>query len=299
MTTQTIKAHLAIIGTSLLFGGNYWVSKILTNQFAVESLVFYRTIGAALLFWLYSFFRPSEKVSTKDMFYIFLAAVAGITLNQVFFFMGMKLSNPVDVSLIHLTNPIFVLMISVLFLKQKISNSKVAGIVVGALGAAWLVLSNGNFTFGTGNMKGNVFVLINTFSYGIYLLMTKPLLSRYSVATLMKWVYLFGALTIIPYGIDQTIEVDYSQFNLTTVAALAYIVVAVTFGAYLLLAYSLQHLSPTVVSFYSYTQPLFVAFISIIVVRQMLNSNQLIASLVIFFGVFLVVRDAKKKLKIK
>ncbi len=291
------KAHLAILATSILFGGNYWVSKVLTNSFPVESLVFFRTTGAALLFWIYSLFMPNERVEKRDLGLMFLAAIMGITLNQVFFFLGMKLSNPVDVSLIHLTNPIFVLIVSASLLHQRISRAKVIGILVGGLGAAWLILSNGKFAFGTGNMLGNIFILINTFSYGVYLLLTKPILQKYSVATLMKWVYLFGAVTIIPYGITQTFGLNAGNFDISSLLSLAYIVIAVTFGAYLLLAYSLKYLSPAVVSFYSYTQPFFVAFISLVLIGDSLNMNQIIASLIIFIGVFLVVKDSKKRSK--
>ena len=283
-------AHLALVSTGLLFGANYWISKNLIGILPVEALVVFRTLGATLIFWAFSLISPREKVNNTDLLWMAVAGVIGIVINQVFFFQGLKLSNPVDVSIIHITNPFFVVFLTFLFLKTRVSGLKILGILTGAAGAVILIANSGRISFHPEYLKGDLFILINTFAYAVFLVMIKPLLSRYSTITLMKWVYLAGAIVVLPYGYSDVIAVDYQSLTLIPVLSILYIIIAITFLAYLLSAFALKQLSPPVVSFYVYLQPLSAAFIALILGKEVLNYYQLFAAILIFTGVYFVSR---------
>ena len=219
-----------------------------------------------------------------------VAGVTGVAINQIFFFQGLKLSNPVDVSIIHITNPFFVVLLTFVFLKTKVSGLKILGILIGAAGAVILIINSGRISFHPEYLKGDLFILINTFAYAVFLVMIKPLLSKYSTITLMKWVYLAGAIVVLPYGYSDVIAVDYQSLTIIPILSILYIIIAITFLAYLLSAFALQRLSPPVVSFYVYLQPLSAAFIALILGKEVLNYYQLIAAVFIFAGVYFVSR---------
>ena len=173
---------------------------------------------------------------------------------------------------------------------SKSSGLKILGILIGAAGAVILIINSGRISFHPEYLKGDLFILINTFAYAVFLVMIKPLLSKYSTITLMKWVYLAGAIVVLPYGYSDVIAVDYQSLTIIPILSILYIIIAITFLAYLLSAFALQRLSPPVVSFYVYLQPLSAAFIALILGKEVLNYYQLIAAVFIFAGVYFVSR---------
>lgn len=288
MQNQILKAHLALGIGSLLFGANYWIAKsVLPDVFTPSQMLVLRVFGAGVLFWVVGLFLPKQKVIFKDLIRIFFAALLGIALNQALFFEGLTLTSPVDASMIHVLNPLIVLMLSSIFLKENITVWKVIGIILGASGAMMIILNNGNIDFSSKNIHGNLLILANCTAYASYLVVNKPLIQNYQPIVLMKWLYLFGFILILPYAGSSVTEIQWSEISLNGWGALFYIVVAVTFGAYYLTMYGLKSLSPIVVSIYIYLQPIFSTLIAIFYFHESVSMQKILASVLIFSGVIL------------
>ena len=283
-----IRAHISLFIATLLFGGNYWVSKILVAVLNPNQLVFFRTIGAAILFAIVYFFSTRSKLSTKELLRLFIAGVFGIGLNQILFFTGLQYTSPVDTAIIHVSNPIIVLVLSLVFLHTKISWWKIAGIFVGAVGASILILYQKDMIFNPESIKGNLMILGNTTAYAIFLVIMKPILKKHDTITTMFWVYLFATLTIVPFTWAEVQAIQWQELWGWQIASLFYIIVMVTFGAYFLIIYALRRLSAPVVSFYIYLQPLIAAIIATIIGVESINWVNGLAALLIFLGVYLV-----------
>lgn len=283
-----LKAHISLLIATLLFGGNYWVSKVLVGILNPNQLVFFRTIGAFLLFAFVYFLGTQPKLKPREFLRLFIAGVFGIVLNQILFFTGLQYTTPVDTAIIHVSNPIIVLVLSLIFLHTKISWWKIAGIFIGAFGASILVLYQKELMFNPETMKGNLMVLGNTAAYAIFLVIMKPILKTYNAITTMFWVYLFATLIIIPYTFSDVQSIEWESLIGWPLLSLFYIIVMVTFGAYFLIIYSLGRLSAPVVSFYIYLQPLIAAIIATIIGVESLNWVNGLAAFLIFMGVYLV-----------
>ena len=133
---------------------------------------------------------------------------------------------------------------------------KLAGIVLGFAGAVWLMLGNAQNGFGFEGSLGDLFILINAMSYGIYLVLVKPLMLRYSPLTVIRWVFTFGLLYVLPLGFSQFQEIEFEGFSQQIWLEVLFVIIFTTFLTYLLNVYALKKVSPTVVSFYIYLQPL-------------------------------------------
>jgi drug/metabolite transporter (DMT)-like permease len=283
-----LKAHISLLIATLLFGGNYWVSKILVGILNPNQLVFFRTIGAFILFALVYFLRAQPKLKYKELLRLFIAGVFGIALNQILFFSGLQYTTPVDTAIIHVSNPIIVLVLSLIFLHTKLSWWKIVGIFFGAAGASILVLYQKEFVFNPETVKGNLMILGNTAAYAIFLVIMKPILKKYDAITTMFWVYLFATIIIVPYTLLDVLNINWESLIGWPLLSLFYIIVMVTFGAYFLIIYSLGRLSAPVVSFYIYLQPLIAAIIATIIGVESLNWVNGLAAFLIFMGVYLV-----------
>ena len=288
---SNLKSHIALFIATLLFAINYWISKDLVGSLNVIQLVSFRTIGAAIIFSIIFLIRPKQKVLLKDKLHLAIAGFFGIALNQILFFGGLQYTSAVDTATIHVSNPVIVLGLSIIFLRSRFTRTRLIGIVLGAIGALVLILYQKGFQIDTQSIKGNLMILGNTTAYAIFLVMLKSLLKKYDTFTVMFWVYLFASLIIMPFGVVESINSNIISVIQNHAFSLFYIVVMITFLAYFLSTYSLRKLSPTVVSFYIYLQPVLAMIIAIILGEELPDIVKIVASLVIFTGVYMVSKE--------
>jgi drug/metabolite transporter (DMT)-like permease len=189
--------------------------------------------------------------------------------------------------------PILVLLIAGFLVNEKITIRKLSGISLGLIGAALLLLVNHDFSFGSLTWRGDLCIFINAISWGIYLVIAKPLIMKYNTITVVKWVFLFGFLYVLPFGFSEIKQVNFSSMPSGIIGSILFVIIATTYFAYLLNNYALKKVSASVVSIYIYLQPLLAAGIAIFLGKDELNSIKLISALLIFGGVYLVSVSAK------
>lgn len=263
--------------------------------------IFYRVLGALLLFALVARFYK-EKIAKKDMLLLAVCGFFGVGLNQLSFFYGLNLTNPINAGIIMVSNPIMVLLASAFILKTRITYLKIAGLILGISGALIILLFNPvsgtglRFSFGSDTIIGDSFILLNSASYAVYLVLVKPLMSKYRPITVITWVFGFGFLFVMPFGISEISEIDWSSFSSEIWWKFGFVIVATTFLTYLFNIYGLQRLNPSVVSTYIYLQPLIAALFAISLGKDSFTWIKFVAAVLIFSGVYLVSKPAKTNL---
>lgn len=285
---HSLKPHFAIFGANLIYGANYSIAKdVMPNFVQPFGLVLSRVIGAVVLFWIiYAF--SYEKVAKKDFLLLGLCGLFGVAANQLMFLYGLDNTTPINAGIIMVSNPIMVLIASAIILKNRITFTKILGIALGIVGALLLLLFKGNFSFGSENLKGNIFIFLNAMSYGIYLVIAVPLMRKYKPITVMSWVFAFGLIMVFPFGFDEFTQIDWNSFTAVIWIKFLFVVIATTFLAYLFNIYGLKRLNPSIVSTYIYLQPLLATLIAIWAGKDQLDVIKICAALFIFTGVYLV-----------
>ena len=287
-------AHLAILGANLIYGLNYVIAKgIMPDYMAPRTIILFRVTGAVAVFWMVSFFLKNEKVERKDLWRLLLVSFFGIALNQIMFFEGLNLTTPINASIIMVGTPILVLVFAHFLLKEHLTPLKSVGIALGSAGAVWLILKNGTVSFSTGTFLGNLFILINASSYALFLVLIKPLMQKYRALTVMKWVFTFGLVYVLPVSLPLAVHTDYSAIPFNIWMSVVYVVLFTTVLAYLLNNYSLKVVSPTVNSSYIYLQPFLATVVAMAAGKDFLTWVEVVAAILIFSGVYLVSRPVK------
>jgi drug/metabolite transporter (DMT)-like permease len=285
-------AHMALLAANIIYGINYSVAKaVMPDHIKPLALVSLRSIIAAILFWITSLFLPKEKVSGKDLLYLFGCSFFGVVINQIFFLAGLNLTSPINSSILISTNPIFAFVFTALILKEKITFLKGSGLAIGLTGVLILILQNGTPDVGSSTFIGDVITIINTISWAFYTVIIKKMLEKYHPVTVMKWTFLFGILTTVPAGYSQWSTMDWTAIPFRDVLGIAFVVVFATYLGYLLISFGLRRLSPTIVSTYTYTQPVIAAYLAIIMGQDKLDFVMVLSALLIFTGVFVVSRQ--------
>ena len=294
---QLIKVHIALFVVTLLYSINYVLAKILTPEYILPfGVIIFRVWGACILFWLIHALTVKEKIrERKDYFYLGYCAIFGVIANQLLFFKGISITSAINASIIMTSSPILVLIASVIILDEKLTPQKLLGVFFGGLGA-FMLIGGVNFSFKGDQIVGDLLVLANASSYGFYLVLVKPLMKKYHPLTVVKWLFIFGAVGVLPFGIFDVMLIQWTELPWYAYAILGYIVVGVTFFVYLLNTWSLGYVNATVVGYYIYLQPVLTSLIAMASGREILTWEKVVFSLIIFLGVYLVSKEKNTKI---
>jgi drug/metabolite transporter (DMT)-like permease len=297
---KTILAHLALLSVNLIYAVNYSFAKDVMPDYIMPSgFILLRVIGALLLFSLSYLLFIKERIERKDVFRLAICGVFGVAINQLLFFEGLNLTTPINAAIVMTINPILVILLSFLIIKEVITFRKSLGILLGLVGASILILTAGGVDLSSNHQTGNLFVFINASSYALYLVIVKPMIEKYHPITVMFYVFGFGLLYVLPFGFTNLGDVDWSIIPNTVYLEIAFVVVFTTFIAYLLNSVALKELSPTTVSIYIYLQPILATLFAIFWGVDSLDNQKIIAAILIFFGVYLVSVRSLKNIKEK
>lgn len=295
LSARNIAFLLAFLA-SLIYGVSFTVAKdVMPLYIKPFGFILIRVFGATALFWIAGMFVKKEKIVINDFMRIFLASIFGIALNMLAFFKGLSLTSPISASVIMVTSPIIVLSFATIFLNEKATKKKLSGIFIGMAGAALLILYGQTLKLDDSEVLGNFLILVNATSYALYLILIKDLSKKYHPLTFAKWLYLFGFVLIIPFGLREFSEVNWSNIPQPALFSIAFIVVFTTFLTYLFNLLAIRKLKPTTLSIFIYLQPVIASAYALIVGSDSLNLIKIIATILIFIGVFLVTRKPKKE----
>ena len=225
-----------------------------------------------------------------------LGALFGIALNQLSFFKGLSMTTPINASVIMVTSPILVLIFSSFLLNEKATKKKILGIFIGLFGAVMLIIFGKDNGMASNATLGNLLVFVNASSYGLYLILIKNLTKKYHAITLAKWLYLFGLIMVIPFGISEFSEVDWNTMPLPILYRVGFIIIFTSFMTYMFNLFAIKELKPTTLSIFIYLQPVIASSYALFVGSDSLNVIKVAATVLIFIGVYLVTRKPKETL---
>ncbi len=279
-----------MMGAEIMWGLGAPLGKIvLAGSVTPLLLTDFRIVGAGVLFWLASLFMEQEKVSRKDHWAIFGASMLAIVLNQGFFMLGLSYTTPINATLITTSLPIVTILMAAVFLHERVTRLKVGGVLLGAVGALVLI-TGGSEVAGTGSVRGDLMVLAAQICFSCYLIFFKRLINRYKAVTLMKWMFTYATLCLIPLSFKPMAAMPWeSILPVEWWICVAY-AVGPTFLSYLLLPLGQARLSPAVVSIYNYVQPVVAALVAVWAGMDTFTPEKALAVALVFTGVFLVSR---------
>ena len=292
-----------MLGANCMWGLMSPISKFVMMAGVVSPLVVtdMRITGAMILFWVASFFQKPEHVGHKDLARLFGAALLGIVLNQGCFIFGVSLSSPGDASIITTSMPLWAMLLAAFILKEPITGKKVLGIAAGACGALMLIMGSGshvkNMASAGGDYAiwGDLLVLSAQFCYALYIVVYKDFVNKYSLVTIMKWMFTYAFICVIPFSAGDLMQTAWGELHGSEIAGLLFIVVCATFLSYMLIVVGQKNLRPTVAGMYNYVQPLVACIVAVIWGLDSFNWIKAVAVMLIFGGVYLVTASKSRQ----
>lgn len=293
-SNNRLAGHLACFMAYAIFGVNIITCKDLTQGQLISPFALYtlRALGAGSLFWILSLFCPREKVEGRDYLKIFAAAFTGYFVTQLTFLVALPEVTPMHCSILSAMSPIYTMFIAAVVLKEPLTWQKAGGVALSLCGIIFLILNNaGGSGTSESTLWGIFLMFLNSLSFSLYLGIFKPVIQKYSVVTFMKWIFLFSAVMGLPFSFREVFSLSWTQIPPVQMWELAYLVVFATFVSYFLIPFGQKIIRPTLVSIYSYVQPIIATVLSIIIGMDILTWQKVLAAAMVFGGVVIVSRS--------
>lgn len=301
MNRSTI-AHFALAGAAIIYGANYIIAKsVMPDPIGPNSFITLRVVGASILFLLLAN-KKMQLPESRDWWRFIVCAICGVVTNQLLFFNGLAITSPINASIIMTSNPIIVMLISAILLKQKITWLKALGVAIGAAGAIMLLRLSVFDISRQSSLKGDLFILINSTSWGFYLVLVKPLMQKYNPFMVTAWVFLIGIIFVLPFGGMGLQAIDWSELTNWQWFSIAFVIVCTTFLTYLFNMIGVHRLTPTIASSYIYFQPMLAGIFAFLLssfsekdFTSDITWQKIFCAMAIFAGVFLVNKSEKNQ----
>jgi drug/metabolite transporter (DMT)-like permease len=297
--SKRIWAILAALTASSIYGINHTLAKgLMPDYIKPFGFILLRVSGAAILFWIVSFFVKTEKIQRRDWPRMLACALFGMVINMLLSFKGLSLTTPINSSVIATITPILVFVLSAILIREKITWLKSLGAILGLIGALLLIFFSQISNATAPNIPlGNTLIFINAVSFGLYLIVVRPLTARYSSITLLKWFFLFAFIINFPITISEFKEVQWQNLPFSAIWRMIYVVVGTTFLTYLLNMFALKELSASTVGVFIYLQPVIAISFAMLTGADQLTLIKVLAIVLVFLGVYTVSSKRSRKRK--
>ena len=305
--SSVLWGHLASAGAYTIFGLNIVFCKDIAHAAVVppRALFLLRMAGAGILFWLLSVLVPEERrahppgagqgtrFTPGDLLLTALASVVGLMIPQLTFLEAIAVSTPVDVAIMSSIGPVMTMFIAAVFLREPVTWKKVLGVALSFAGVLYLIRNSVHAPSGVEHTgpAGFALLTVNALSFAAYLGIFRPLIMRYTVTAFMKWMFLFALVLCLPFCLPPLLSVDLHALTPSLLLEIGYLVVFATFVAYFLIPLGQQRLRPTLVSMYTYLQPIIATVVSVWAGQYRLSWQKVAAALLVFLGVAVVNRS--------
>ena len=290
-------AHLCLLCSGMFWGLMSPLGKeAMLHGIDGIDLVSFRVLGGAVLFWITSFFLEREHIPVRDIVRLAGAGLLALVFNQCSFTIGLSITSPSNASIMATSTPILAMILSLLILHEPSTVRKAGGVALGCIGACIIILTSASSGDSrVGNIWGDLLCVSAQLSFALYLSLFKPLISKYSLITVNKWMFTWGTVLIWPFSVGHVMDIDFASVPASAWWETAYVVVFGTYLGYICMTVGQKILRPTVVSVYNYVQPVVAVSVSLMLGLAVFKGVQALAAALVFVGVWLVIRSKSRR----
>jgi len=277
---------------TFLWALNFIVAKFAVRQIPPLMAVGFRTGLAGLLIWpIYFWERQTKSVApwTKsDLPMLIFLGMFGVTLNQLFFVLGIGKTSVAHAAIMIGMTPIIVLAIASAIGQEVLSAGKLLGMALALGGVALLQFSP---VKGSGTtVGGDLFIFLAAITFALFTVMGKRVTRSFSSITVNTFAYVGGGLFLLPSTLWQCSGFPFRQLSLATWASVIYMAAFPSVLCYLIYYYALAHIPASRISAFSYLQPLLATVLAIPLLGENPTLSLVSGGLLVLVGVFVAER---------
>lgn len=289
--TPVQKAFLALIVANIIWGAASPIFKLSLQNIPPFTLAFWRFFGAAILLLIFLRAKVSLTLTARKDFIDFVGfALSGITVNIIFFFLGLQLTHAINAPVIASAAPIMTLFFALLFLREKFHWKKFLGMVLGSLGILIVIIEPILATGIDGSIVGNIYLVIATLGAVGGTIFGRNLLHKYPNQALIFafWAFIIGAASFLPLAVWEYLQHPtlYQILDWRGWLGLGFGIILSSAVAYALFVWALSKISATDAAMFTYIDPIAGSVLSVLILKEPITGPFLLGTLFIFGGIW-------------
>jgi len=283
---------LALIIANVVWGAASPIFKLALTNIPPFILAFIRFFFASFLLFPLALKRW-KALDTKQLFAICLGGFFGITINISFFFLGLPKTLSINAPIIASSQPIFLYLISIFFLREKPHKNVLVGIVISFIGVLIIVLTpyllDGSLTIlqKETQVLGNIFLMIATAGSVFHVLTYKKILKHVDAMQVSYISFLFGALTFIPFALPELAQWSFTQLNMNGWLGILFGVFFSSALAYALFVYGIGKINAQEVGLYTYIDPVIAVVLAAPLLKEYPTPFFYVGTAFVFIGILI------------
>ena len=279
----------ALIATAI-WSGNFIVARNLSDTIPPISIAFWRWVIAFLALTPFAFksFIKDWHLLKKYFLYLMITSVFGVTIFNTLIYIAGQTTTAINLSLISITFPIFIIIISRFLYKEKITFAKIVGIILVGIGVI-LIITNGSPTilFQLKFFKGDIWMLIAAIIFAVYSILLKHKPKEIDVLTFQYATFTFGLIMLFPFYLVELSIVKPTIYNSNSIISIVYVGIGASLIAFILWNKAVLIIGPLKSGMVYYTLPIFSGLLAFFILKEALSTNHLYSAFLIITGIIL------------
>ena len=284
-----ISVHLMLLAGQICFASLPVAGRLALADIPPGAIALVRTVGGAIVFSAIAWRRGVLRIDRRDAPLLVLCAMLGNVINQELFIHGLARTTATNAVVIGSTIPVFTALAAIVFGREPVRLRRLFGIAVAFGGVAVLVGAE-DLSLSSAHFVGSIMIVINALSYGIYLVIVRPLADRYDPIALLAFMFLAGIPIVAPIGIHALVVAAHPLTG-GDAAFFAFLIAVPTVGAYTFVQLGLRRAESSLVAAYIYLQPVVAASGAVLILGEPASSRLALCGVVVLAGVWLAARS--------
>ncbi len=274
----------------LAWSFNYIAGKIALRHLDPLTLASFRLVLAGTIYLVIFLLAPRPvRLGWRDVPTFALLGLCGVAINQGGFTISLNFTSIGHVAMIVAFGPMLVLLIAALAGQEKLTPTKIAGMVLSFAGVALLAVEQG-FRAHTGGLAGDLIALGAVTGFAFFVVLGKRVAHRYDTVAFGTFIHLTGAILMLPLAVHQALHLDWGRVTWAGWAGLGYMAVFASVGAYLVFHKLLGYMSASRVASLNFLLPIVATTLGFVLLGERIGRSFIIAAVLVLGGVWLAQR---------
>ena len=304
MNPHRLRAYIYLVITAAIWGIAGPVIKFTLPDLPPFIFLTYRfLISTIILFPIVLLKKAKAPPEKKDFIVLTLIALLGSSINLGFLFYGYSYTTALDASLLTATAPIFVVIASALFLKERVTKKEKVGLFIALIGTLAIIFQpiaeNKLLVFE--NILGNMLVIISNFAWVFYVILSKSALKRkFDPLYMTLYMFFIGFITLLPLAAFQAGSLSNLAsliINSPSHTHLGVLYMALLSGslAYFLYQKAQKTIEASEATLFMYLSPLFAAPLAVFWLGEEISVFYILGASIVTVGI--IIAESKRKNK--
>lgn len=290
---------LAAILATIIWSGNFIIARSVIRDIPPVTLGFYRWLTATILLFpfVYKTFLKEIKTVKKHFGYFLLAAVTGVSMFNTFVYIAGHYSEAINMALIGTTSyPIMSVILARIFLKEKVSLSRVIGMIICVAGIL-LLLSKGHLEriLSLSFSKGDWWMLAAAFTFAVYNVTAKKKPAAISSVNFLFSIFSIGTVILLPFYLFELNVKGGFEMNLPNFSSILYLGLGASVISFLLWNIAIANLGAGRTSLFGNLIPVFSSIEAVILLNEKITPVHLISFTLIMTGLLIANLEKTKR----